>query len=180
MGRGRDSQRQRVYDAERDHSQWMNAIYSENGRGWTTTGLTRKGDTETVLPIPEVSEIEDYFKKIFKSRWFKNRWPMRAKNGFAIKDGRRRQTAWGATNGNMGFPRWSRFDLFYCHELAHVVTSGANRSHGRVFCYNYLTIVKFAMGKEVADELKECFKKHRVKYTLPAGEKPTRLHKVKR
>lgn len=172
MGRPRDSQRSKVYAAERKHSEWKDAVYTLGGSWTTTQHFTEQGER---IPIPTIQETRAFVNKIVKSAWFKRRWPRRSLAGVYIKDGRGTRNATGSNTGTLNFPRWSRFPLVICHELAHVVTSSARRSHGRVYCHNYLAIVRHVMGKEASDELKRCFKEGKVKYTLPAGVKPHEL-----
>jgi len=162
--RPRDSQRSKVYAAERKHSQW----YDDN-------------------QYANLGEIQSWVDSICKSRWFINRFPRhaldkkaimkygRSADGIKVLDGRGRQRPCGSTRGFIKLPKWSRFELVILHEIAHVVTtrySTNNRKlpayHGRDFCANYLTLVRRFLGKEAGKELRECFKRHKVKYTRPA------------
>lgn len=164
--RPRDSQLSKVYKAESAHSYWSD-----------------------VSEYDSLSEIQRWVDEICKSRWFKNRYPRyaldaksimkygRAADGIKVLDGRGRQRACGSTRGFIKLPVWTRSDLHILHEIAHVVTRRNGYQgplpayHGRDFCANYLALVRQFMGKEEADELKACFKKHRVKYTRPAKRK---------
>ena len=161
--RPRDSQRSKVYKAEQGHSLWFDEALFDS-----------------------VGEVQEWVDCICRSRWFKNRYPRyaidaksimkygRAADGIKVLDGRSRQRACGSTRGFIKLPVWTRSDLHILHEIAHVVTRRNGYQgplpayHGRDFCANYLALVRQFMGKEEADELKGCFKKHRVKYTRPA------------
>ena len=160
--RPRDSQRSKVYAAERMHSQW----YDEN-------------------QYANLGEIQSWVDGICKSRWFKNRYPRyavdkksimkygRAADGIKVLDGRGRIRPCGSTRGFIKLPMWSRFELLILHEIAHVVTrrNGYHGPlpawHGREFCANFLALVRRFLGKEAGKELKACFKKKRVKYIRP-------------
>jgi len=162
--RPRDSQRSKLYKAERLHSLWSN-------------------DSQ----FDSLKDVQDWVDKICKSRWFKNRYPRhaldpkslmrygRSANGIKALDGRGRTRANGSTRGFIKLPVWTRSELHILHEIAHVVTSRYTVNsrklpafHGRDFCANYLALVRQFMGKEAGKELKACFKKSRVKYTRPA------------
>ncbi len=152
----------KVYAAERDHLLWRNNSQYEN-----------------------VQQIQVWVDSICKSRWFTNRFPRHslsqkrqnlflpdANRGIKVLDGRGRRRACGSTRGFIKLPVWSRSDLHILHEIAHVITSRyttPNRDlpafHGRDFCANYLSLVTRFVGKDAGKELKECFKKRKVKYT---------------
>lgn len=163
--RPRDSQRKKVYDSEQAHSLW----------------------TWDAHQYESVQQVQSWVDSICKSRWFINRFPRHAidkkriavygrrADGIKVLDGRGRRGACGSTRGFVKLPVWSRSDLVILHEIAHVVTSRYttnNRKlpahHGRDFCANYLALVRRFLGKEAGDELKACFKKHKVKYTRSA------------
>jgi len=160
--RPRDSQRKKLYAAERKHSLWVN-------------------DSQ----FDSVGEVQKWVDNICKSRWFKNRFPrykldlsslMRdgiATYGIKVLDGRGRLRANGSTRGFIKLPVWTRSHLHILHEIAHVITRRTDHNgplpafHGREFCANYIALVRQFLGKEAGDELKECFRKSRVKYTRP-------------
>lgn len=159
--RSRDSQMSKLYAAERKHSLW-----SEESQ------------------YDSISHVQVWVDSICKSRWFKNRYPHYAlsqsrqtiflnasERGIKVLDGRGRRKACGSNRGYIKLPVWSRSDLVILHEIAHVVTRREGYHgplpafHGREFCANYLSLVRRFLGKEAGDELKEHFKKGRVKYT---------------
>jgi len=155
--RPRDSQRSKVYKAETAHSLWFDEALFDS-----------------------VGDVQRWVDSICKSRWFKNRFPRyaldpkslmkygRSADGIKVLDGRGRRRACGLRRGFIKLPIWTRTDLHILHEIAHVVTTTKVASHGREFCANYLALVRQFMGKEEANELRECFKRHKVKYTRPA------------
>lgn len=184
----RDSQRQKVYDAERAHSHFKKAIEKTPEGYWLS--IVKEFEDGTL--IPSVQEMQDYVDKLTRSRWFKNRWPKyrydkdrmvmstargarfeRRPHGIVVLDGRRRRTAFGSSNGSISMPRWSRSQLVILHEIAHVVTGEGRkvRAHGRHYCSNFLALIRHELGAEAADEMKRLFKEHRVKYTRPKALK---------
>lgn len=188
MSDKRDSQRQKVYDAERAHSHFKKAV-EKNPDGYY---LRRAVEFEDGTPIPDVQEVQDYVDKVTRSRWFKARWPKyrydkdrmvmstargarfeRRPHGIVVLDGRRRRSAYGSSNGSIAMPRWSRSELLILHEMAHVVTGSSRkvRAHGKYYCSNFLALIRHELGAEAANEMKQLFKEHRVKYTRPKARK---------
>jgi putative metallohydrolase (TIGR04338 family) len=149
----RDSQKSKVYRAER--LAWWGAQDSP------------------YLPDDEfrtVAQCLALVDQITSSRWWKNRCRIGTVKVF---DGRgtrfaraghfgyrsRGKNGWG-----INLPRWSRSKPVILHELAHIMTNGWHRGHGRHFCRNYLALVSRWMGKEAAAELRSAFKTCRVKW----------------
>lgn len=145
--RPRDSQRQKVYDAE-------DAIHGKD--------------------LPTVPEMQEYIDAILRKRWFKNRYPNIKQ--VKVQDGRGRRRAVGIyrwTYSIIKMPRWARCEMVLLHELAHVVTDGrkgvfgaskhAVASHGPEFARNFLDLVYWKMGREAGDTLRASFKEKRVK-----------------
>ncbi len=184
----RDSQRQKVYDSERSHSLWKSAVQVDFD-GWRLSNVV---EFEDGTPVPSVSEVQSYVNKLTRGRWFKNRWPrysydknktvwsggsvIKRPHGILVLDGRRRRSATGSINGSISMPRWSRFTLVILHEITHVVTgtSRTKGAHGRTFCANYLALIRHELGVDAANEMKQLFKEHRVKYTRPKALKTRR------
>ncbi len=185
MSDKRDSQRQKVYDAEKAHSHYKEAI-EVGPDGWRM----RAEIFEDGTPIPSVKEVQDYVDKVTRSRWFKARWPryayskgkmvmtyggkfIKQPHGIVVLDGRRRRSAYGSSNGSIAMPRWSRSELVILHEIAHVVTGSSRkiRAHGRYYCSNFLALIRHELGTEAADEMKQLFKEHRVRYVRPKALK---------
>ena len=149
----RDSQRQRVYNAEID----LRVEYHR--------------DRQYLSTMPELQEWVD---DVVSSRWFQNRWPV---SEVIVKDGRGRRKAYGDAylrygqwTGEICMPRWSRYKLIILHELAHTATVvqypyADIAAHGREFCSNFLQLVGRWIGNDVKHELKKCMKDNRVKYT---------------
>lgn len=139
----RDSQRKRLYDAERATTMW------------------------NVGFVSDIHLLREYVKKITASKWFAKHYPYYHNIGIEVKDGRCCRFARGSTRGYIIMPRWSRFQLVILHEIAHVVTHCSVAFHGREFAKVFLNLVKHFMGTAAYVELKASFKKHRVKYSAP-------------
>jgi putative metallohydrolase (TIGR04338 family) len=149
----RDSQRSRVYKAEK-------AIWGAH-----------MGEK-----FREVKDVERFIKKQMARKAITRRYPA-ATRKVAIHDGggRRAACAWGTWK--ISLPIWARCELVIIHEMAHIV---ANRhygerhiaGHGWQFCSVFLDLVRFIMGREAHDALKASFKKHKVRFTKPRERKP--------
>lgn len=149
MQRERDSQRSKVYAAER-----------------SVEGFETRDRMETI------SEIEHYVEKVITSAWFQRRWKVK---GYRIEDGRgaRRATGglhWGGV-AVLTFPKWSRSKMIVLHELAHACTvknhGGLVSAHGWQFASTYLELVTHEMGKETGDALKAAFRAKKVRFARP-------------
>ena len=139
--RPRDTQRSKVYAAERTIEDW---------------------DTEK-MSIPE---IEEWVGKITRSKWWKNH-PRGGSYKIEVRDGRGRRNAGGRRwvgKVVIKMPRWSRTKIVTLHEIAHGMQPHLTAWHGREFCRTFLDLVVRWMGKDVARELRQSFVKHRVKH----------------
>lgn len=153
----RDSQRQKVYNAER----------------------------EALIPlqksIPSVKDVEKYTKKVFSRATIKKRFGNKILvRGVDVSDGRGCRNAMAYGGSQIVIPVWARNDRVILHELAHIIHNRiihfphyaetdarkfkTGASHGWEFCAIYLTLVRFMMGVEAEKALKASFKKHRVRY----------------
>lgn len=150
MDRPRDSQRQRVYNAERE---WKAAC----GRG---------------LELPEVEDLQEYTDRLIASRW-------RAKNfrsiDIVINDGRARRRGGARYNvwdGRwfVGMPRWTRDEAYLLHELAHCLEAAdysdrrVGAWHGWHYCNIMLRLVQKQMGPEAAEVLETEYRKLKVEF----------------
>lgn len=147
----RDSQRSRVYKAERK-------VYHLGA------------------PLREVKDIERFIKKQLARKAITRRYPDATKK-VVVGDGRGRRAACAWGDWKISIPLWARHEMVVIHELAHIV---ANRhygsrgvaAHGWEFCSVFLDLVRFIMGREAHDALKASFKEHRVRFTKPRARKP--------
>lgn len=190
----RDSQRQRLYDAEEElechQTEHINTANETPANGMT------------------LQEIERFVDKAIRSAWFRRRW--RLSTTFRIGDGRgaRRATyqhagRWYQKNGatsyemeqvdmpdTLKFPKWARQEIIVIHELAHWCVHGRYRpphseevaSHGREYANIFLELVGHFMGSEVRAELVDAFKRHRVKWrATPKMKEITgrQMHRIK-
>lgn len=149
-GAPRDSQRSKVYAAERAVAA---GIYSGH--------------------LPTMDEVQVYVTKIEEDRWFQRTFGNRR---FLVKDGRGRSAA-GGGGGAITLPVHSRTPRVILHEVAHCLAGrrfgrgggwhAEGGGHGWKFCSIYLQLVRHFMGKDCHDMLKASMKKHRVRFTEP-------------
>lgn len=152
MRDARDSQRLRVYKAERR--------------------VHHLGK-----PLREVEDIQRFIQKQLKRKAITSRYPD-ATRPIAIHHGGGRRNACAYGGWKISIPLWARNELIVIHEVAHIVTNrhyGDKRSgvagHGWQFCAVFLDLVRFIMGKEAHDALKASFKEHKVRFTAPRKKK---------
>lgn len=153
--RVRDSQRARVYKAERA------AGFDAMGQEFQT-----------------VEECQKFVNKVTGSAFWRTVYAgptglflsegkvlVQGRN-VVVKDGR------GSPHGRAGryeidLPRWSRNRWVILHELAHVARPTAREgaaAHGREFCSIYLKLVKRFIGEAQAIALRQQFVAHHVRF----------------
>ena len=142
----RDSQRAKLYRAERD--------------------VVPRGQT-----FISVADMQAYVDRLVQSAWFAGRWRYchQGAHGhpFLVTDGRGRRRAC-CTGRTIKMPLWARSELFLLHELAHGINCWEHcdvRTHGWRFASILLDLVRHCMGKDTAAALRESFRRHRVRYT---------------
>jgi hypothetical protein len=150
----RDSQRQKVYDAER----------------FVTTRRQ----------FGSLDEVKQFISTVVGSRWWKTKYPF-ARREFKFIVG---PDWWRASMGWMGtlvLPKSKWNDFVVLHELTHVAMYkhrlGRNSpAHGRVFCNHLLQIIRRFAGDQSWEELKEGFKAKRVKWVVFSHKPPGNPH----
>lgn len=144
----RDSQRQRVYDAE-DAAHWKTLGVSIQGHRIANAGLQARLDEIMAM-------------RAIQSRWGRHRIIVDLTHGGGHASGR-----WSIALGRIG-----RNDWYICHEIAHCLTWGVGAAHGPEYAGVYLFLVKTVMGQAAYDNLLAEFRAKKVRRTnsaLPAA-----------
>ena len=142
MRRPRDSQRGKLYRAERELADLDEKI----GKG-------------------TIAEAEAYVVSVWNTRWMRDHFPLAQLHAEPrVVDGRGTRRATGSLY-RLNLPRWSRTKLVVLHEIAHAVTPNWCAAHGREFAANFIKLVQHYMGVETARALKQAFRANGVKYT---------------
>jgi len=140
MTRERDTQRQRVYDAER--AAWASG---HDGKGFFQT-------------IPN-DDLKGYVLTVLDKRSIRSRWGIRRVPRVEFThDGAR---AFGDYEVRFGLNM--RNEMVVCHELAHTLCPDEYAWHGPEFVGIYLFLVRLMMGDEWAKSLSDAFRRYRVK-----------------
>jgi len=150
----RDNQKSRHYAAER--------FLYDAGKTVIKTGS--KNFPELTFNLTKQSSIHDcqsYLNIICDQFWFRQRFGERK---IYIESGRNVGTAYGSRRITLG--TWARNEAVILHELAHCLTP--NAKHGAEFSGVFLFLVKNAFGADIAKQLRESYKTHRVKYNNKA------------
>lgn len=161
----RDSQRSKVYAAE-------NAI---------TKGRL----------FEEMDSVKAFVAKVQASSSLQKKYGEFLSPHIHVGDGRARRKAGGNAQG-IWMPKWSRSELIICHELAHTISSRKYRvrwtaggsadkiaGHGWEFCEVYLDLVRVMLGNSTAEELKQSFTKHKVRFRPKKTISPERMEKLR-
>lgn len=158
--RPRDTQRQKVYDAENRFRQ------AHNPDAWRADPCDR---------IEDIDEILRWCKRLSRYAWFEKAYPTAAKAVLflEIKDGRGTRTARGGRY-HLSLPLWARTKAVILHELAHCVTEwefsrpGYNPAwHGWEFCKVLLKLSYHVFGPDGQKALRGEFRAGRVRYKTP-------------
>lgn len=154
QSRERDSQRSKVYKAER-------AIWQAHRQ-----------------PLPTVRDVERYVKRMFTMLRVRDAYPVATDTWQQlpeVRDGRGCRSARGGRN-RITIPLWARDTFVVTHELAHTFCQREHgektAAHGWEYCSIYLKLVLYGMGRQAHDELKASFKAHKVRFTKPRKRQP--------
>lgn len=175
----RDSQRQKLYDAETD------AFYYHK-YGVPTYKLPQKlhcyPDKETRTRLQKgypvwthTDQVQAFVDAVMNRSYIKKHFP--GVRYIRVTDGRSRRRAGALFYPRPSFdheirmPRWSREPMVTLHEMAHILTDHTYGfmsvpAHGREFAAIFLELVRHVMGKECADALKKGYKGKNVKYKM--------------
>lgn len=154
FNRPRDSQRSKVYTAERK-------LWDDPGEVYRT-----------------ILEVETFLSRVRQSKWFVDRFGGMT---FCIKNGQGCSMAKGWSEGTtvyMRLPAFARKQLIVLHELSHGLVMFECRKagttaagHGPEFCQMYLELVKEFMGESPWTLLRQAFIAHKVKFEDRDSEK---------
>jgi putative metallohydrolase (TIGR04338 family) len=171
--RARDSQRQKLYDAEkvlRGHQSAAAKRLLDGGPKVRTTGNV------------SIEACQQYVDHVTSSAAFQRRF---GKQHVSVNH----KSSGAATGSSAGIylPPGGRNEAVILHEVAHALHDrlltgyeaqcGPHSAwHGPVFAAMLLTLVEVQVGKEAAKALRASFSEHRVKYRpgLPFMPKPTK------
>lgn len=160
--RPRDSQRSKMYKAERQV--WIKQFDPRH---------------ETM------AECERYLRYVTNTQFFRDLWYHNRRRHLAkqpaelrMEDGRGCLVARGNFGGYvnvpssvhlapevcMKLPRWARSEMVMLHELCHSITANNHAAHGWAFCHNYLEMVTHFMGVDMGNALRAAYKRCGVKH----------------
>jgi putative metallohydrolase (TIGR04338 family) len=160
----RDSQRQKLYDAER-------LAFDNN-----------PAIPDTMIRYESVEDCEKAIRLIWSKTRFQNEFPAVAKhwryqNAPRVKPGFgcRRATAY-CGRWSVTLPVWSRKRWVIVHELAHLAHyaegSAGQADHGWQYALTYLRLTRLTMGVDAYEALRQAFKAKGVRYKAPRAKKP--------
>ena len=171
MKRPRDSQRKKVYVAERVAFEKLELFASRYPGGFS-------GDWKP-LDDNSIQGTRRYVRQVIGSkRWatLVHRYDYPYENSvIKVKDGRGCTFARGGSRG-VTLPVWARSKPIVLHELAHTLTFHEKQvgPHGWLFCRAFLDLVGTFIGADAKKELKASFRAHKVR-TSPRRVEVERL-----
>jgi putative metallohydrolase (TIGR04338 family) len=159
--RPRDTQRAKVYKAER-----------ESGPRSTSAAGQRMYAAPKVNGAVTIPSVKAYVDEVCAARWFQSRY-----GRVRIPVTHCTSRAFGGANG-IRFSRHERVESSILHEMAHYLVEsraeGKHAWHGEAFAATLLVLVDGVQGPAAAKQLRESFTRNRVKYRngLAAVPKP--------
>lgn len=163
----RDSQRSKVYKAERELPEFHEAPH-----------------------FPHIESVKSYVLRVQNHPALIKKYGEFLSPHIHVGDGRARRSAGGNAQG-IWMPKWSRKKIVILHELAHVISSRKYRvrwvgttadkiaGHGWQFCEVYLDLVRAMLGNANAEALKASFKKNKVRFRPKRELSPERLEQLR-
>ena len=147
----RDSQRKKVYTAER-------AAFPDY-------------PLSSQPALPNITDVEAYVAKVWSSKRVQSLFATAHEATYPprVTDGRGRRSACAFDN-EIRMPKKMRHEWVVLHELAHVISRRRMQTiagHGWEFCATYLQLVLYIMGRDRHDALKREFKAHKVRFSAP-------------
>jgi putative metallohydrolase (TIGR04338 family) len=185
----RDSQRQRVYDAEGFaflSDEYRRLPGTQNG----AYGSSMSEAQFSIDPYPSDLSLEraqDLVDKVFQSKYVKRKW--KHESGFipSVKNARKDACRGYAdfAPGLIVLPKqpYHRRQSYILHECAHFITDihygSSVANHGQEFCDIYLSLVRYFMSKKAHEALKCGFRAKNVKFSVAAKRTITPEHRAK-
>lgn len=187
-GQPRDNQRQRLYDAERvlrgrrvspaakrclkdtERHDWLltedpNAVLESTEDQWPIyrheDGTEERLRPKKYVPMryPSTRAVQAYLDEVTSAAWFIRRW---GRYRLTYRNGKGSHGGYGSLTVSR---EHRRSEAVILHEVAHNLCDLYRYAyHGPEFAAILLTLVRYQMGKQHADDLKASFAKHRVKY----------------
>jgi putative metallohydrolase (TIGR04338 family) len=149
MSRPRDSQRQKVYNAE-------------------SVLVIHRKDFKTL------DEIKNFVDKVFARKMIAKRYDVGDKITFVLNSGRISYASYYVSTISLS-RMYGMNDWIVLHEMAHLLAFrkyGTNiAGHGWQFVSTYLDLVLRIMGKSAHDDLLKSFKNHKVKFKEPRAKR---------
>jgi putative metallohydrolase (TIGR04338 family) len=149
----RDSQRQRVYNAENAARRQLEAAGHQ----------FRNVSTE--------ARYRARIDAIMGSQWMRDTYPSAASSPVSLTWGSKRSGACAGAGGiSTSVTDFALHELILVHELSHTIekrTLGIiDPGHGREFCKIYMALARRFLGQHVYEALRDQFKAHRVRYIV--------------
>lgn len=155
---GRDSMRQKCYDAEA-------AVRHQIG-----------GES-----FADLAECARYLRAVMETKWFQRRFVYT--KGCILRYSPQRSGAVASNwNAKIELGPWAlqNGELILLHELAHIV-SPSEEHHGRLWARTFVDLVGFRMGRDAAKLLNDSFRAHNIitkPYRRMSEEQKRRMAKV--
>lgn len=198
----RDNQRSRLYNAEDvlrgrrpSRAAKRHLVDTQHVSGWRVrdesvplppesewpTFTRDDGTVERLRPLgktkpikaPSVAATQEYVDAVLAAAWFQRRWGRRAIRVLAGRGSHANMSLLGGVSITVS-QHHRRSEAVILHEIAHILIGGGYAPHGPEFAGVLLTLVRHQMGAEHAKDLRESFRKHRVRATTKAVPAPRR------
>lgn len=152
MKRPRDSQRQKVYDAEQ-------TAYNDT-----------RGELDARYDVGGLDGAQTLINRVFSSGFLRDLYVVPFNEApLAVRGhGKRERGCYRASKNEIHLPEWTQQNWYVLHECAHALTRHyGGAAHDWRFAKCYLDLVRVYMSRAYADRLERAFKLHRVRYKPP-------------
>lgn len=146
----RDSQRAKVYSAER--------------RLWSKE---RDSPEEQKMSLTDAT---NFCYEVIESAWTRHRFSKANSFGLGrdvrpLKIKGNLVRVWARSGGVLSLPGWARYKLMILHELAHLLV-GVDKEHNCPFTTCLVALVGHFIGQDIAVKLSNAFRSEGVKYRM--------------
>jgi putative metallohydrolase (TIGR04338 family) len=136
----RDSQKQKLYDAESVAKFHLNDIRTK---------------------FSSIEEIQKFVNELLSSAWIKKRF---GDNKCEVRAARKNQHDAYARMSYISLPKWAWTKMVVLHEVTHILTRYYEGSHGRYFARAFLEIIEHVLGHAARIVLKKQYRVYNVKH----------------
>ncbi len=165
------------------HSGWMATGETRRERSWRDSQRQKLYDAENMAIVrysrdkiktfSSLNAIDKYVRALLESKWIVRRFGKQPLPKIVSTSNRCAYSC--IATRRLNFPEWSRNEVVILHEVSHWVhLYGYGTAHGRFFARTFLELTGYMIGAKFRTLLKQAYQQHGVKSTpYPAYSEET-------